>query len=252
MRDKNDDIDLIDPGFTRGSLEAAEQQFILEQFAAHVGRVSRKVNDGKEATVYVCEGIAGAPLLAAKIYRARRFRAFRGERAYAEHRVIRDRRIAKAVAQRSRKGNVVGQALWIDHEWRMLNLLAEAGVSVPAPIACGSAGILMEFISDGLDPAPRLIDVAIDMDVLALAWASLLGDVARMLDVGVVHGDLSAYNVLWSQGRPRIIDLPQALDVGAPDARRYFERDLANLSRYFERGGVETRWREALERMWPL
>src|SRR5262249_36418785 len=148
---------LIDPGFTRGSLEAVEQQFILEQFGGHVRRVLRKVNDGKEATVYVCEGIGDTHLFAAKIYRARRVRAFRGERAYAEHRVIRDRRVAKAVRQRSRVGNIVSHSLWIEHEWRMLNVLAEAGVSVPAPIAYGSAGILMEFIAEGADPAPRLI-----------------------------------------------------------------------------------------------
>jgi RIO kinase 1 len=234
---RHNETNLIDPAFTRGSLALAEQNFILEQFGGPVICVLGKINDGKEATVYACEGVAGEQL-AAKIYRARKFRAFRNERQYAASRAVRDRRLAKAMQQRSRKGNTDGQRLWVENEWRILNELKAAGVSVPTPVAHSSAGILMELIGEWQRPAPRLIEANLERAELTIAQRALVMDVERMLSVGIVHGDLSPYNVLWHAARPRIIDLPQAVAIDTPDAMVYLQRDLGNLARYFERGGV--------------
>jgi RIO kinase 1 len=247
------DIDLITPRFTRGSLTQSEQQFILDRFAGFTAEVLGKISDGKEATVYLCRALPEAqwPFFAAKIYRARKFRAFRNERAYASERVIRDRRMRKAVEQRSHAGNVAGQILWVDHEWRTLQLLFDAGVSVPAPIVHGDSGILMEYLGSADAPSPRLIDVRLSDEALRAAWQALLMDLDRMLGVGIIHGDLSPYNALWDGERPRIIDLPQALSVNRADARRYFERDVTNLAKYFQRGGMDIEVAAVIERLWP-
>ncbi len=241
-------IDLENPGFTRGLLAAAEQAVITDAFAHHVSAVLDTINDGKEATVYLCQGRnddgttgQGRPaeLLAAKIYRARRFRAFANESQYLDLEAVRDKRLRKAIRQRSKKGKRVSHHMWIDREWQALKVLYEYGASVPKPWAHCSAGILMEYIGDADGAAPMLVHTKLGSEATARAFDAIINDVRTLLDCELIHGDLSAYNILYHDGRPRLIDLPQASDIKSlADPWPMFYRDIANLCQHFERHGL--------------
>ena len=245
-------IDLIGAGFVRGQLAELEQRVILDSFRGEVARVVARINDGKEATVSRCAAQPGAalPYLAAKMYRARKFRAFRTDARYTADRPVRDRRLAKAMRQRTRKGAVASQLQWVDQEWQLLNTLSGAGVAVPVPMAHCAAGILMEFIGAASAPAPMLSEVRLDEAAALVVWSQLRVDVATMLRCGYVHGDLSPYNVLLADGRPRIIDLPQAVGVNAPSAFACLERDVGNLARYFMRSGLVIDTTDVVIELW--
>ncbi|MEZ5599270.1 MAG: RIO1 family regulatory kinase/ATPase [Pseudomonadales bacterium] len=232
-------------GIVRGQLAEFEQAAILEHFAARVATVEARINDGKEATVYLCVTTDGGRL-AAKMYRARRFRAFRNDKAYSTPLAHwgKDRRAEKAMKKATHKGRDMGQWQWVAREWRTLEVLHAAGVSVPEPVARCEAGILMEFIGSRDGAAPRLHDMLahgsepVRVADLQRWWTSLRDDVVNMLRVDLVHGDLSAYNVLIANGRPRIIDVPQAVDGRSPEALDLLVRDLANLTRPLQQAGL--------------
>jgi len=235
-------IDLTGGGFTRGMLADLEQRMLLEAFSKHIDNVVHRINDGKEATVYLCRGTAEAPAayLAAKVYRARRFRAFAGNDKYADVGRVRDRRLAKAIRGKSRTGRKVSARLWVDREWEVLNALHDAGASVPAPVDHAPDAVLMEFVGDEAGAAPMLTHVRLEREEAERAYEALLGDVSKLLECGLVHGDLSAYNVLYHEGRPRLIDLPQAVDLsGGVDGWALFYRDMENLAAYFARQGLK-------------
>jgi RIO kinase 1 len=228
-------------GFLRGQLAELEKAEVLDQFGGFVTDVLGIVGDGKEATVYACAAAADgpAPFLAAKVYRARKFRAFRGANAYAGKRTPIGGRARRAVEAGTGKGREIAQLEWIGWEWQTLCRLHAAGASVPEPIARSEVAILMELIGDEGEGAPKLVQVELTPAQARLALESLLRDVEDFLDLHLVHGDLSAYNVLWHGDRPRIIDVPQAIDLhGRPDGYAYFARDVANLERYFARYGL--------------
>jgi RIO kinase 1 len=267
-------IDLTRPGFLRGQLAEAEQQVIRREFSSCVEEVVGKINDGKEATVYLCRTRAEARVsalgadarvsalgadarvsahesggvgeyVAAKMYRARKFRAFANDSSYTNYGKLRDRRKAKMLTQRSRRGREAAHQLWIDHEWDVLNRLFEAGASVPQPHLRCEAGILMEFIGDDGAAAPKLAEVRLPQDAASDAFRQILRDVEILLDCRLVHGDLSAYNVLYVAGRTRLIDVPQAVSIDdAPDPWSLFLRDVTNICDFFRRRGVE---RDALD-----
>lgn len=232
-------------GIVRGQLADFEQTAILDHFAARVATVEARINDGKEATVYLCTS-KDRSLLAAKMYRARRFRAFRNDKAYSTPLAHwgKDRRAEKAMRKATARGREIGQWQWVEREWRTLELLHAVGVSVPEPVAKCEAGILMEFIGNSDGAAPRLHDVlvhardSLDRAALQHWWESLRDDVVNMLRADLVHGDLSAYNVLVADGRPRIIDVPQAVDGRSPEAFDLLVRDLANLTRPLQSAGL--------------
>ena len=238
-------IDVLDGRFKRGQLAGLEQQMVMDVFSKHVSSVEGVVNDGKEATVYLCRGrpesgIADAHV-AAKVYRSRRFRAFRNNSDYANPQEVRDRRLAKAIRQRSRTGQRAAQHRWVGREWEVLSMLHEAGASVPEPYDHAPDAVLMELVGTGGVPAPALAQVRLEPADAQRVFAAVLQDVEILLDCGLVHGDLSAYNILYHDGRPRMIDLPQAVDVDGPaDAWSLFHRDIDNVCGYFRRQGVST------------
>jgi RIO kinase 1 len=233
-------------GFLRGDLAKLEKADVLDEFGGLglVTDVLGVIGDGKEATVYACAGAesSGRAYLAAKVYRAQKFRAFRGGQTYAGKRTPMNGRTRRAIASRSDKGREFEQQEWIAWEWQTLSRLHRVGASVPEPIAKSPIAILMELIGDERQGAPKLVHVELSTAQARSAFDSLLRDIEEFLDLHLVHGDLSAYNVLWHDDRPRIIDVPQAIDLhGRPDGFAYFDRDVSNLERYFARYGLSAR-----------
>lgn len=246
----DDGVDLARAEFTRGMLAAAETRVIEAEFSSHVTRVIGKINDGKEATVYLCEDGDGHHL-AAKMYRARKFRAFANDSRYSNPGRRKDRRLAKAIKQRSHKGVLAAHHEWVDREWQVMNLLFGSGASVPQPVMRCASGILMEYLGSGLQRAPTLAELRLPTADAERALASILRDVETMLDHGLIHGDLSAYNVLYLDGQARMIDLPQAVRIGdASDPWPLFVRDITNLCAYFTRCGMDLDCVGLAMRMW--
>lgn len=231
--------------FTRGMLADQEKAAVLREFGGQglITDVLGVIGDGKEATVYCCAADAstGVELLAAKVYRAQKFRAFARARDYSSARVVLDARKGRAMKAGTEKGRRMAHHAWIDWEWETLCALHDAGVSVPSPLAASDDAILMEYVGDREGPAPQLRHVELSIEQARSALERLLQDVERMLDVHRVHGDLSAYNVLWWQERPVIIDVPQSVDLHASrDGLAHLLRDVRNLERYFARYGLSS------------
>jgi RIO kinase 1 len=232
------------------TLEEGIEQFLVEGL---IEEVISLVKTGKEAVVYCCRG--GGPfdgqLLAAKVYKPRSFRSFRNDAVYREGRVILNKRDARAFAKGTRHGREVGSALWINHEWETLRQLYAAGVSVPAPLAQSAGAILFEFVGDEEAAAPALKGCELTQAQAQHAYQQLLRDVGSMLHNYVVHGDLSAYNVLYWQDKPVIIDFPQAVDPRFNfNAYSLLQRDVENINRYFARYGVTEDTSTLVERLW--
>ncbi len=229
--------------FVRGMLAELEKSEVMAQFGGQglITDVLGVIGDGKEATVYCCRAdpSTGVELLAAKVYRAQKFRAFSGARRYAGHRVVLDERVDRAMKTKTDKGRRMAHHAWIAWEWETLCTLHDAGASVPNPLAASDDAILMEYLGDEAAAAPKLRHVELEPDEARTALARLLQEVELLLDCHLVHGDLSAYNVLWWEGRPRIIDVPQSIDLHASrDGYALLRRDVANLERYFAQYGL--------------
>ena len=200
-----------------------------------VDAVLRQLMSGKEATVYVVR--CGTELCCAKVYKEANKRNFRQASLYREGRTTKNSRQARAMAKGTRHGRDAREEAWQSVEVDTLYRLAAAGVRVPRPRAFHQGVVLMELLidEDG-HPAPRLNDLALSGEV-ALAYHDLLiREVVRMLCAGIIHGDLSEYNVLVDRTGPVIIDLPQAVDAaGNNNAAAMLQRDVANITTYFSR-----------------
>ena len=214
---------------------------------ALVSAVLYTVGDGKEATAYCCRASPEAPfeLALAKIYRATKFRAFANAARYRAGEKLPDRRAQKAIEQNSRRGRDMGHTTWVEREWNTLCMLHDMGADVPTPYACTANAILMEYFGDETTPAPLLLRVDLERAEAERLFERLVQNVELFLACDRIHGDLSAYNVLYDAGKIWIIDFPQAVDARThPNARALLERDLSNLARPFERSGLRTRARE--------
>ena len=220
------------------TLEEALEPFLADGL---IESVLYPIKSGKEATVYCCRGgsaLKGA-LVAAKVYKPKAFRSFRDDSVYREGRVILDARARRAAAKRTDFGQKVQSALWTDHEWNVLKMLHAAGADVPTPLAHSEGGILLEFVGDEDVAAPVLKEVMLSTPEAEALFERLLDNVQLWLAYNIVHGDLSAYNVLYQAGDPVVIDFPQACDPRFnTNAFRLLLRDIENLARYFERFGV--------------
>jgi RIO kinase 1 len=144
------------------------------------------------------------------------------------------------VATKTRFGRVVEEALWQGHEWETLLALHGAGVAVPAPIVTFGPAILMEYLGDAEGAAPQLKELSPDPEEARDLFDQTMREIERMLFHNVVHGDLSAFNLLVWEDRVRVIDLPQAVDARFnPNAWDLLERDLRNVGTWFGRYGIE-------------
>jgi RIO kinase 1 len=173
------------------------------------------------------------------VYAAREARGRRGHATYDDGRQFLDARAARAVRSRSSFGRDVEQGRWMSREYERLVQLHEAGVAIPRPIELSDRLILMEYVGNIDMPAPRLRDVRLDAAEARSALRWVLYDVELMLGANVVHADLSAFNVLWWEGRTKIIDFPQAVDPRFNrNAKMLLERDIRNVCDYFARSGA--------------
>ena len=198
-----------------------------------IDSVVRQLMSGKEANVYVVR--CGDDTRAAKIYKEATHRSFRQAVDYTENRKVKNTRQARAMAKGTRYGRAQQEAVWQSAEVDALHRLAAAGVRVPRPYNFAEGVLLMELVTDEHgDAAPRLNDVVLTAEEARAHHATLLQEVVRMLCAGVVHGDLSEFNILLAADGPVIIDLPQAVDAaGNNHAARMLLRDVGNLRNFF-------------------
>ncbi len=215
------------------------------------------LKSGKEAEIFLVErrfAESGPRLLAHKRYRPRfpgkgelrelgfsNSTAYRGDAIYrAGWNVDARERRALAAGNKSRHGHEVVARMWPAQEWTMLRRAWEAGASVPYPVEQTDHGLLMEFIGDEAQAAPKLAQARLQTDALEAAWTQLTDNLRALTAAGLVHADLSAYNLLWWRGRLVIIDLPQAVEFTTnTDAFELLHRDLANAGDWFARRGVK-------------
>ena len=200
-----------------------------------IDEVLRQLTSGKEAMVFVVR--CGEEIRCAKVYKEASHRSFRQAVDYTENRKTKNSRQARAMAKGTRYGRQAQEAAWQSAEVDALYRLAHAGVRVPKPYNFLEGVLLMELVCDeDGDAAPRLNDVQFTPDQALAYHETLLREVVRMLCAGVVHGDLSEFNILIAADGPVIIDLPQAVDAaGNNHAAGMLERDVANLRNYFGR-----------------
>jgi len=201
--------------------------------------VVRQLMSGKEAMVFVVR--AGGETRCAKVYKEADRRSFRQAVDYTENRRTKNSREARPMAKRTRFGRGAQERAWQSAEVDALNRLAAAGVRVPRPYNFHEGVLVMELVTDAEgNAAPRLNDVELSADVARDFHLRLIAEVVRMLCAGVIHGDLSEFNVLAGADGPVIIDLPQAVDAaGNNHARAMLERDVANLRGFFGRWAPE-------------
>ncbi len=204
-----------------------------------VDEVLRQLMSGKEATVYIVR--CGEEIRCAKVYKDAKQRSFRKSTSYQEGRKTKNSRQARAMEKGSRYGRQMQEEAWQSAEVDALYRLAAAGVRVPQPYICHEGVLLMELVTDADgQPAPRLNDIELSPEQALEFHAGLLKQVVRMLCAGIIHGDLSEYNILVGSHGPVIIDLPQAVDAaGNSSAGAMLERDVANLASYFGRFAPE-------------
>ena len=217
-----------------------------------IDTVVRQLMSGKEAMVYVVR--CGDETRCAKIYKEATQRSFRQAVDYTENRKVKNSRSARAMAKGSRFGRQQQEAAWQSAEVDALYRLADAGVRVPKPYNFHEGVLLMELVADAQgDAAPRMNDVALTPEQARTHHASLLTEVVRMLCAGVVHGDLSEFNILLAADGPVIIDLPQAVDAaGNNHAQRMLLRDVANLRDFFGRFAPELLSTDYGHEIWDL
>ena len=198
-----------------------------------VDEVLSRLMSGKEADVYVVR--TGDELRCAKVYKEAAQRSFKKAAQYTEGRKVRNSRRARAMEKGSKFGRKEQEQIWQNAEVDALYLLADAGVRVPEPYGCLDGVLLMELITDAAgDVAPRLGDVTMTDEDAIGHHAFVMQDIVRMLCAGLVHGDLSEFNVLLDEYGPVIIDLPQAVNASANNnAKAMLERDVDNMTQYF-------------------
>ena len=198
-----------------------------------IDEVLQRLKSGKEADVYTV--LCGDKIQCAKVYKEAAQRSFKQAVQYQEGRKVRNSRNNRAMQKGSKFGRKQQEETWQMAEVDALFRLANAGVRVPQPYICIDGVLLMELITDAEGAvAPRLSDVALTKEEAVADFATMIRNIVRMLCAGLVHGDLSEFNVLLDADGPVIIDLPQAVDAAANNhAESMFERDVNNITAYY-------------------
>src|SRR5579885_540783 len=224
--------------------------------------VLHEAHSGKEATVFCCAAhpSTGVEYLAAKIYRPRMFRSLRNDAIYRYSRVQRDEqgqaehgnsRRGSAATRKTERGRAAQVASWIDYEYQTQRLLYAHGAKVPQPFAHIGNAVLMEYIGALDEPAPRLSDVELEAGEAQPLFDCILHNIELALTHGRIHGDLSAYNILYWQGAVTLIDFAQAVDpYHNSDVFSLLARDIERTCHYFARYGVQCDALEVARDLW--
>lgn len=217
-----------------------------------VDEVLRPLMSGKEAAVYIVR--CGNDIRCAKVYKEAAQRSFKQAVHYQEGRKVRNTRQARAMEKGTRFGRSQQEAAWQNAEVDALYRLADAGVRVPTPYGCFDGVLLMELVTveDG-QVAPRLNDVTLSPEHALVHHAVLMNYVVRMLCVGLVHGDLSEFNVLVDETGPVIIDLPQAVDAAANNnAQWMLARDVDRITAYYAQYAPALEGTQYAKEIWAM
>ncbi|PSU62501.1 PA4780 family RIO1-like protein kinase [Photobacterium phosphoreum] len=217
-----------------------------------VDDVLSQLMSGKEASVYVVR--SGGKICCAKVYKEIDQRSFKKAVTYREGRKVRNSRRARAMEKGSKFGRDEQEKVWQQAEVDALSLLLKADVRAPIPYGCFDGVLLMELITDTDGAvAPRLNDITLTKEQALRDHALMIKYIKRMLCIGLIHGDLSEFNVLVDGQGPVIIDLPQAVDASANNnAKWMFERDVNNMAQYYGRYAPEVLETQYGKEMWAL
>lgn len=217
-----------------------------------VDEVIRQLMSGKEATVYVVR--CGSEIRCAKVYKEAAKRSFKKAVQYQEGRKVRNSRRARAMEKGSKFGRKQQEETWQNAEVDALYRCARAGVRVPQPYGCFDGVLLMELVTDDEGAvAPRLNDVSMSAEQAREDHSMMMHYVKLMLCAGLIHGDLSEFNVLVDDYGPVIIDLPQAVDAAANNnAYAMLERDVNNMTTYYGQYAPDILSTHYAQEMWAL
>lgn len=217
-----------------------------------IDRVIRPLRSGKEAQLFIVSTSQG--IRCAKVYKEVNKRGFKQAGLYQEGRAVRNSRRSRAMTSGTRYGRREQEEAWQSAEVTALFALAEADVRVPRPYVFSDGVLLMELIVDDTgDAAPRLSDLELTKEQAQAFHAILIRNIARMLCAGIVHGDLSEYNILVDRDGPVIIDLPQSIDAAANNnAAAFFIRDVDHLAIFFGRFAPQIAKTDYGREMWVL
>jgi RIO kinase 1 len=256
LTDFNDNVESWVPTYVAALDERHhERQWVIDSVGPFyrediVTDVVRLVKGGKEANVYACTAhpATGLEMIAAKLYRPRMLRSLKNDAIYKAGRLLRDsdgkllkkgRRERLAIVKKTGFGKELDFSQWIGNEFRVQQMLYEAGADVPKPIAFQNTTIIMEYIGDEYSPAPALNEVRLPSEEAPALFKQVMKNVALMLDHHQVHGDLSAYNILYWDGRITLIDFPQMVEARHnPHAFDLLKRDITRICQYFAKYGV--------------
>jgi RIO kinase 1 len=257
------ETDTFNPSFV---CKFFERDWVIEYLGGFfhnnlISDVIARVKGGKEANVYVCvaRSHVGPELLAGKLYRPRMHRNLKNDAEYrqggeligGDGKALRKEREQRAVAKRTKVGLQMLQQSWLSNEYGTLTALHAAGVLVPKPYANGEHAMLMEYLGERGQPATTLNHISLEANAAKRLFDVVVDNIRLMLKNNVIHGDLSAYNIMVWQGEIRIIDFPQAVNpYRNPHAYKLFARDVERVCQYFEPYGIDVRHWQLSRALW--
>ena len=206
-----------------------------------IDEVIRVIKSGKESLIYLTRRSNKGKeiLLAVKVHLPRTGRAFRREHSYRDGWYIGERTVRKAVSKMTSFGRRAVEAIWVEREYDTLTRLYDAEACVPRPVIKNGNTILMSYLGDIDSPAPKLIEVEMEHELAHEIYTQIIKNLKIILELHLVHGDLSSYNTLYWKEKVWIIDFPQAADIYRnPNSVDLLHRDLVNICNFFRRKGV--------------
>lgn len=231
----------------------------------YITDVLAQVKGGKEASVYRCAAhqSTGYDMLAAKVYRPRMFRQLRNDAMYRQGRTMlnadgkeikeNEQRTMRAVDKKSSYGALVQHTSWLMYEFKTMERLHKLGADVPKPIVSSENAILMTYHGDEYMAAPTLNTVRLERKEARRLLETTLNNIEMMLREGFIHGDLSAFNILYWEGNITLIDFPQVVDAHSNDnAYNILLRDVTRVCDYFTRQGANVDPQDVTDRLWAV